>query len=532
MVLPDGALWLSYRSERKWGYMKDLSSLEIKEYFRILWYRRWYFLIVFALVSIGGIIYARRQPDIYKSEARVAVDIPLSSVSRSSLSVKERKDLIREQLSSRSFLERMIQQTGSYGFGDSRDFVMQRALDNVRKNIVIDNTSERTFKIAFRATDPDVARRTTQQFTQELIHVSKRSVQDRVNTLDRFVEEQFVEAENKLKEQSEKIRQFKQMNAGKLPEQSSSNSAALAGRLSQLNTVEYAIQQAKNNKDLLDDQYDWTKQQRAQIEQIRSSSAGANPVISSISSPEERDLAQKLATLARYEEELAQFLDKYTEKHPDVTTRRQNISRLEQEVEEARAKLKPSSVVNTDPDVAATPLLTMADIDDAKLERGYTLRSNLREAEIAKLEQERVKLLKEIADYESRLKIAPTLEQDLEDLLREEERLKKQYDTYSAQKLTTGLATAVETDRDNEVYRVIDEASYPQFPEWPNRVQQILIGFGIGLVAGIAAAFGRELIDTTISSEEEAKKIFNIPVLAAIPVAPKRKKKTELRKTA
>ena len=90
----------------------------------------------------------------------------------------------------------------------------------------------------------------------------------------------------------------------------------------------------------------------------------------------------------------------------------------------------------------------------------------------------------------------------------------------------------METDKDNEIYRVIDEANFPLYPEGANRMQLILMSLCGGFGLGIAAAFGRELIDSTIGSEEEAKKVFNLPVLAAIPAAPKKIKKAELRKIA
>jgi len=306
---------------------------------------------------------------------------------------------------------------------------------------------------------------------------------------------------------------------------------AVAGYRSQLSNVESSIMQVKTNKELADLRYHDAKQTRAQLEQLRSSSSNVNnPVVSREASPEERDLAQKIGTLSKYEANLALALNKYTENHPDVGTYRREISRLEDDIEEARAKLKPYYVVPND-NVVATPPLSKADIEQEKADKEYALQNSRYEADIAKLEREREGLQKAIDDYESRIRIAPTLEQELEDLFREEALLKKQYDSYAAQKISTGMVSAVETDRDNEVYRVIDEANFPIYPE-TSQSKLILMSLCGGLIAGFAAAFGRELIDSTVGSEEEAKKVFNLPVLAGIPAAPRKSKKTELRKTA
>ena len=512
--------------------MKDLSGLDVHDYFRIFWNRRWYFLVVFALVGIGGSIYASLRPDFYRSEAKIAVDIPLSSITRSTSSVQERIDLFREQLSSRNFLVRMIQQTGAYGWGSS-DFEMERALEGVRKNVKITRSTDRTFTIAYIANDPVMAQTVTRQFSEELIRASRWSTTNRVMTVDRFVEERFSKANEKLNEQSEKIRQFKLQNAGKLPEQSVSNMNAIAQYLSQLNSVENTIRQAWTNKENLEFRHEERKRYIEQLA-LANLSSKPSPVITVESSPEERDLAQKMGTLARYEASLAQALVKYTENHPDVTAYRREISRLEEEIEEAQSKVMSSSYVaraDTDDDAGETPRLTRSEIEEEIRDKDFFRQISLIEADIAKREKERETILTLISELEARVKTAPTLEQDLADLLREEALAKREYDSLVSQKLNTGLASAVETDSDNEVYRIIDEANLPVFPV-TSRLRLFLMAIGGALVLGIAAAFGRELLDTTIGSEEEASKVFNLPVLAGIPAAPKKNKKTELRKTA
>ena len=517
--------------------MKDLSGLEVNDYFEILWRRRWYFLVVLALVSAGGIVFAKMQPSIYRSEAKISVDIPLSTLSRSSASIKERIEVIREQLSTRSFIERMIQQTGAYGWGANSDFVMERALENVRKNIIIGQTSERTFRIAYRASDPSMAQNVTRQFTEELIRASKRSTTDNTLKVDKFVEEKFKAAEANLQEQSEKIRLFKQRHAGQLPEQVESNINAMNGLRTRLNNLENSILQARKNKEITDYQYHDSVQTREELKKLQELS-GSPAVAPSEATPEERAFAQKMETLSKYKTGLAQILTKYTENHPDVSTYKREIDRLERDVDEAWMKL--TGVVNANDEAssasASPPLITREAIALDKLERDYMLRVSMVEEDIAKMERECITIQNEITDYEMRLRVAPTLVQDLENLLREEARLKKQYDSYEGEKLKAEVATAVETDKDNEVYRIIDEANFPIYPE-SSQFQLLMMSICGGLILGIAAAFGRELLDTTISSEEEAKKVFNLPVLAGIPVAQKKSikidsEKTELRKTA
>ena len=108
--------------------------------------------------------------------------------------------------------------------------------------------------------------------------------------------------------------------------------------------------------------------------------------------------------------------------------------------------------------------------------------------------------------------------------MREADILRARYETLQKQKFSTEMATNVETDIRNETYRVIDEANLPVKPEAPNRLHMILIGIGGGLVLGIGAAYGREMLDTTIGSEQEVKRVLNLPVLATISTVPGAKK--------
>ena len=504
--------------------MKDLSGLEVKDYFRILWNRRWYFLIVFALVSTGGVFSARQKPDIYRSEAKITVDVPLSAITRTTTSsVQERIGIIREHLSSRTFVEKMIQQTGMYGWGTD-GFVMERAVRSVRGNLRVDSASG-TLIISFRATDPHVAQNVTNQLTREVIRASTRTTRDRTMVADRFAEERFNTAGDKLREKSAEISLFKQRNAGKLPEQTVANMNAVQGYRQRLDNVESAIAQMKSSKELRDMQLNDMKALQAQLDLINMSSASTKIAVSSASSPEEIDLAKKMESLAEYEAKLAQALTRYTGNHPDVRNLAAGVDRLKQEVEEARKKYYAANAPVTTVDDVAQPVTTRATLQAEWQDKQYEYQVRTYEADLAKLEKQRDELMELISDYEARLKFSPTLVQELEELLREEALLQRDYESAATQKLNAELATAVETDRENEVYRIVDEANVPTFPESPNRAELIMIALGVGLLTGLAAAFGRELLDSTVSSEEEAKKVFNLPVLAAIPSAPKKSKK-------
>jgi tyrosine-protein kinase Etk/Wzc len=64
---------------------------------------------------------------------------------------------------------------------------------------------------------------------------------------------------------------------------------------------------------------------------------------------------------------------------------------------------------------------------------------------------------------------------------------------------------------------VIDSASVPNRPVRPHKVRNVLLAVALGLLVGIAAAFGREHLDDTIHTVDEVESLTGVPVLGMIP---------------
>jgi succinoglycan biosynthesis transport protein ExoP len=503
--------------------MKDLSHLEIRDYLNILWKRKWYLLAAFVLVPSGVSIYAVRVPNVFKSETRVMVDEPMVSEDYVRPTVRstpeDRINSIREQLASRTFLERMIEQYRMYGYGgEDPRFLMENAVKAAQRQIGIEKTSNNTFTLSFVATNPESAQQATKQLSEELIRIGNSSKREKVLATDQFIEEQLRKSNVELAAQQEKIRVFKTNHLGELPEQGQVNMNALSGLNSQLSAAESAIQQAQERQKMLD----FKVQERKRLNLLSQSLAATeNAVRRPVGVDNKPSTVQ--VELAAKKELLAQYLAKYTPNHPDMATLRRDIDRLEQQA----AIQKPTGATDLTPIGATTNAAGQKDKEDEQrdpMEAAFKFEADSIKAEIAKREKEKTEILQSIKLYQSRLNLAPKLDQELSTLLRDENVLKNQNDNLQKQKFTTKMATTVESDKKNESYRIIDPANLPVKAEYPNRLQIVLMGIGGGLILGLGAAFGRELLDTTISGEEEAKQLLNLPVLVTIPTVPKEKK--------
>src|SRR5258707_15419598 len=94
--------------------MKNLQDLTAQDYLRLLRRRIWYIVIPTILISIGAAVFVWRMPSIYKSETTILVSdrlLPedyIGSLVRQSIS--DRIEFAKQQLRSRTFVERIAQE--------------------------------------------------------------------------------------------------------------------------------------------------------------------------------------------------------------------------------------------------------------------------------------------------------------------------------------------------------------------------------------------------------------------------------------
>ena len=69
---------------------------------------------------------------------------------------------------------------------------------------------------------------------------------------------------------------------------------------------------------------------------------------------------------------------------------------------------------------------------------------------------------------------------------------------------------------------VVDRAQAPTLPFKPNLLINVLLGLGVGLVAGIAGAVGLEFVNDTIKTREDVRRKLSLACLGAVPRTPAR----------
>ncbi|RLG43184.1 MAG: protein GumC, partial [Thermoproteota archaeon] len=198
---------------------------------------------------------------------------------------------------------------------------------------------------------------------------------------------------------------------------------------------------------------------------------------------------------------------KYTEKHPDVIRLKNQIAKLEKQLQQSSSET--SSEETEIPQEQPTNLPLPREIQNE------IVRLN---AEIEKLKEERQNLLKTIAEYQRRVEITPKVEKEYQDLIRGYEVLREEYQSLLEKKLDAELAANMEKAQKGEQFRILDPAKVPEKPYKPNRFKIVFLGIALGLGAGVGLAFLMEFyIDTSFYRVEDLETFTELPVLALIP---------------
>jgi polysaccharide biosynthesis transport protein len=509
--------------------MKDISRLDIFDYLSIPWRRRWYFLAAMILAMVCVVVYAWMRPNLYRSETRILVesamllDDPLSPDAARDRT-EDRINAIRQLLESRTILERVVEEFRLRSADTS--IPMEDQIKYIRSYLEISKSTGSIFTMAYSADSPQVAQAITRRLAEILIQTNTAAQKDKAIEKDQFIEQELRQSQLDLAAIDDRIRQFKANHLGELPEQGTANMNALNGLHNQLVAIDTALDRFRDQQKALE----FRLQQQRNLSAMAKSFASKDD--STPADPKDPNAPSPLAVqLTAKRSQLAEALSKYTPKHPDVI-------RLIKEVEDMEQQLKNNAAAQATPNGTAgqsasgansagnkvksrestqMELTADAEIESAKYELDVLIKT------ISRKEKEREDLIRNISVYQNRLNLAPALEQELIALMRDHDAKQQRVENLGTRKFNAGMAANAVSDKKNDIYRILDEASLPERPNFPTRLLVLLFGFGASLAIGYAAAFGREILEPSLANEDEVAAVLKMPVLANVP---------EIRKTS
>lgn len=450
--------------------------------------RKWPAVIIFAALfaAIGGA--ARSLPDIYQSTATVLVEhqqAPERLIGATAESEAEQEARIRavsEQILSRARLYELIVRFHLYP--EQRGKTSPEAVaDRMRKDIRLEfkeihdlvawRTSTVAFTVSYRGRDPISVAEVTNALAALLVEENARIRERRSAGTSEFLRSQLEQARRYLQAQERQVSEFKARHIGQLPEQQAANLAALERLNAQLRmTVEPQLR---------------VMERRDELARRLADVAAETPKPDSTA-----------ARLTELRQELAELGTRFTDDHPEIVRIKAEIAELQRGLAEEVRRADP----------AASSASQVRQLKGALAEA---------DAELAALRNEERALRRAIAGYERRVANAPRTELALQQISRDYDTAKQQYQSLVERVDEAQLAERVEQRRQGGQFRIVQPAVASHQPVAPNRLLIFVMGLMLSTGAAVGVALLAETRDTSFHTVDDLRGFTSVPVLVSIP---------------
>ena len=446
--------------------------------------RAWLALLVFIgpFAAVVGLV--PFLPNIYQSTATVLVErqqVPEAFVRSTVTSALEtRLQMITQEILSRTRLEELITRFGLYS-DLKRRVPPEAVIERMRKDIQFDVKGASrapvggavaggvAFTISYRGSEPQAVALVTNTLASFYIEENLKARERQSAGTSEFLKVQVAETKKRLDAQDKLLGEFKAQHLGELPQFMEANIA----------TLERLHTQLRLNGDSQLRIMDRRQALARQSAEGDGGGAGAGPEATA-------------DRIGRLRQELTQLRTQFRDTYPDVARIKAEIASLEQDLAPARGDAKAG---------------------DGERRGGLVGRVD---GELKALKAEEAKLRAAIADYERRVQNVPRIEQEFQELTRDNQSTKELYRTLLGRYEEAQVAESMEQRQKGEQFRIVDPATPSDVPAAPKRMRLILTGLLLSLGLAGAAVIAAEKLDTSFHTADDLRAFAPFPVLASI----------------
>jgi polysaccharide chain length determinant protein (PEP-CTERM system associated) len=302
-----------------------------------------------------------------------------------------------------------------------------------------------------------------------------------------FLTRQLEDAKRDLDQQDAKLAAFKRQYMGQLPGDAENNIHILMSLNSQLDATTQSLSRAQQDK--------------AYTESMLAQQLGAWKSSQSTTNPQ--TLQQQLDVL---QGQLLQLQGRYTEDHPDVIKTKADIAGVQKKLNQVNAAAADATDTSDKNSAAEPPEI-----------RQLRLQVHQYQNVIEQATADQKRLQGQINLYQSRTAMSPGIEEQYKLITRDSDNAQSFYRDLLAKKSASEMATNMENQQQGEQMRILNPASLPDSPSFPNRLLFAGGGLGAGLALGIVLGIWLEFRDKSIRTEKDAAAAMDLPLLVSVP---------------
>ncbi len=520
----------------------------ISDYVDVIKRRKNYIVITWFLISAISVVVAFYLPKTYRSTANLLIEAPIPTNIVES-TVSQYADLQIHSIYQRSLTTNniisIIESNGLYKDLEVDGFDKHELVEQFKKNLEIGLTTsslipqaaagkaEVAFDISFSDAEANKAQEIVSRLVTLFIEENDKARAHRANTATGFLLEESEKLKNELQEIDNRIAQFKEQHNFRLPEQMQGNLAAIDRTENELRDTEIQIRATKERivfletelaralNDVpanLNDKAPQSKNDTLRILQakyLRLSSiyAPSHPSLTRLvreinaldpdfgGRPIEDDVLKELNE-ARHELKLLE--ESSSGNHPEITQRRKQVERLEQQLKNMSLGLRQEKNLE---DVSST--------NPAFL--GVQAQYKSSQFEFQSLLEKQSYLKEKLEKMQSNLLQAPQVEMAYNHLIRIRDNTIKKYTQLKEKLLDAKLVQSLEEQQQGQTLTVLEQPIIPRHPEKAIRRKVAIGGFFMGIIAGLGIAFFIELLEPGIRGYRAITEITGLMPLVVVP---------------
>jgi polysaccharide chain length determinant protein (PEP-CTERM system associated) len=454
------------------------------QYLDILRRRRWYLLTTIPAVVLLAVFFAYFLTPSYRASSTILLEpssIPEQLVQTTVTNwADEQIELVQRRVMSPDRLEALVKQADPYPDEPTwtvKEKANQLALDTELERVdpitlkVVGESN--AFAVRYNNPSPERAALVAQQLSDLFLSYNRQTRSERaVETYD-FLAAQAKSVEERIAEAEQRLAQFRAEHSDSLPETQVRNLAVSERAERELVGYESQIRVAEDRQTALN-------LQLSKLSPTLGTTTG-NP-------------QTELATL---QGQLAEARVRYTPDHPDV-------KRLQRQIEALMAQPMTSAAGSGAPN---NPEYLAVQSQLAAVQR-----------ELGALRAAADRARGQIYTYQNALGVAPQVEQEYSDLVRQRDVLKNQYQDVQNKLREADIARSLESEQKGARFTQIVAPGVPNSPYSPNRRGIILLGILLGVALGVVMAMLADSADQTVRGRRDLRGVAGIPTLAAVPV--------------
>lgn len=472
---------------------------------RLLWRRKWLVVLPTVVGLVAAVVYARRLPDLYRSETVILVvpqRIPDTYVKSTVTGrIEDRLATISDQIVSRSRLERIILDLNLYPT-ERQTGLMEDVVARMRADIGrVQLNGKESFRVSYVSGDPRTAQLVAQRLASLFIEENLRDRENLAEDTSHFLESQLAEAKSRLVQHEKRLEDYRRRYSGQLPSQAPANLQAIQTLQLQLAANGEAADRGRDRRLVLE-------RQIAELQAPEPLATGSMVTADGRREPAVETVAQ------RYEAAKAALGLLRVQKRPDHP----DVRALERTIRDLEGEIKGSASRSATAAKAPLPL-PLSPVDVQRQARLRDLRDQVADIDrnLADLAAQESRLRQSLAEYQGKVEAVPARESELVELTRDYATLQGTYQSLLAKREDAKMAVNLERRNIGEQFRVLDPAKVPERPFSPNRLQIRIVGTAAGLLLGLGLVAFLDYRDTTFKSEADVTRLLDLPVLAIVP---------------